>query len=218
MEQSKRVLMVPGDFEWSDVGSWSALDDLLKKDRHGNIIKRGDNVIDIESENCTIYADNRVVATIGLKDMVVVDTADATLICPKERCQDVKMVVAELERRGREERLVHRTVERPWGSYTVLETGEGYKIKRIMVKPGGRLSLQLHHKRSEHWVVVAGTALVTRGEEVFDLPVNESTYIPIGMKHRLENPGKEPVQIIEVQHGNYLEENDIVRMEDIYGR
>jgi mannose-1-phosphate guanylyltransferase/mannose-6-phosphate isomerase len=218
MEQSKRVLMVPGDFEWSDVGSWSALDDLLKKDRRGNIIKRGDNVIDIESENCTIYADNRVVATIGLKDMVVVDTADATLICPKERCQDVKMVVAELEKRGREERLVHRTVERPWGSYTVLETGEGYKVKRIMVKPGGRLSLQLHHKRSEHWVVVAGTALVTRGEEVFDLPVNESTYIPIGMKHRLENPGKEPVQIIEVQHGNYLEENDIVRMEDIYGR
>jgi mannose-6-phosphate isomerase-like protein (cupin superfamily) len=128
------------------------------------------------------------------------------------------MVVAELERRGREERLVHRTVERPWGSYTVLETGEGYKIKRIMVKPGGRLSLQLHHKRSEHWVVVAGTALVTRGEEVFDLPANESTYIPIGMKHRLENPGSEPVQIIEVQNGNYLEEDDIVRMEDIYGR
>jgi mannose-1-phosphate guanylyltransferase/mannose-6-phosphate isomerase len=218
MEQSKRVLMVPGDFEWSDVGSWSALDELLKKDRRGNIIKRGDNVIDIESENCTIYADNRVVATIGLKDMVVVDTADATLICPKERCQDVKMVVSELEKRGREERLVHRTVERPWGSYTVLDAGEGYKLKRILVRPGGRLSLQLHHKRSEHWVVVAGTALVTRGEEVFDLPVNESTYIPIGMKHRLENPGREPVQIIEVQHGNYLEENDIVRFEDIYGR
>jgi mannose-1-phosphate guanylyltransferase/mannose-6-phosphate isomerase len=218
MEKSKNVCMVPGEFEWSDVGSWSALDDLLEMDSNGNIIKSSGNAVDIGSKNCTIFTDNRIVATIGLRDMVVVDTPDATLVCPKERCQDVKKVVEELKKKGREERLIHRTVERPWGSYTVLEKGDGYKIKRIFIRPGSKLSLQLHRKRSEHWVVVSGTARVTRGEDVYDVKTNESTYIPISVKHRLENPGPGPLQVIEVQNGSYVEEDDIVRFEDIYGR
>jgi mannose-1-phosphate guanylyltransferase/mannose-6-phosphate isomerase len=218
MEKSKNVCMVPGEFEWSDVGSWSALDGLLEMDSKGNIIKSSGNAVDIGSKNCTIFTDNRIVATIGLRDMVVVDTPDATLVCPKNRCQDVKKVVGELKKRGREEHILHRTVERPWGSYTVLEKGNGYKIKRIFVRPGSKLSLQLHRKRSEHWVVVSGTARVTRGEEVYDVRTNESTYIPISVKHRLENPGPEPLQVIEVQNGSYVEEDDIVRFDDMYGR
>ncbi len=216
MEKSDRVLMVEAGFGWSDLGTWSALDDVLRKDKAGNIA-RGD-VLDIESENSIIFAGGRFVATVGLRDMVVVDTPDATLVCPKERSQDVRKVVAELKRMDRDEHKVHRTVERPWGSYTVLEKGPGYKIKRIDIKPGGKLSLQYHMKRSEHWVVISGTARVTRDNEVFDLRTNESTYIPISIAHRLENPGKKRLQIIEVQNGSYLEEDDIVRLEDIYER
>jgi mannose-1-phosphate guanylyltransferase/mannose-6-phosphate isomerase len=165
-----------------------------------------------------VIASDRVLATIGLKEMVVVDTPDATLVSSKEKIQEVKEAVEGLKRDHREEHLVHRTVERPWGSYTVLEKGERYKIKRIDVYPRGKLSLQVHHHRSEHWVVISGIARVTRGEEVFTVHPNESTFIPISVKHRLENPGDTPLQIIEVQNGEYLEEDDIERLDDHYQR
>jgi mannose-1-phosphate guanylyltransferase/mannose-6-phosphate isomerase len=216
MEPSSNGLMVPANFLWSDLGSWTALDEMIKKDDAGNIVKG--NTIDIGSENSTIFAGERLIATIGLKDMVVVDTPDATLVTPKGRVQEVKNIVEELKKNGREEHLIHKTVERPWGSYTVLEKGNGYKIKRVVLKPGAKLSLQLHRRRSEHWVVVSGVAKVTRESETYLVHSNESTYIPINTKHRLENPGKELLQIIEVQNGDYVEENDIERFSDDYGR
>jgi mannose-1-phosphate guanylyltransferase/mannose-6-phosphate isomerase len=216
MERSQDVLVVPATFQWSDLGSWSALDEIIEKDEAGNIIKG--NAIDIGSQNSTIYADKRIVATIGLKDMVVVDTPDATLITPKEKVQEVRKIVEALKQNGREEYLLHKTVERPWGNYTVLEKGEGYKIKRVVLKPGAKLSLQLHKKRSEHWIVVTGTARVTREDDKYLVHTNESTYIPINIKHRLENPGEIPLQVIEVQNGEYLEEDDIERFDDDYGR
>ena len=216
MEQSENILMVPAQFRWSDVGSWTALDDIIEKDEAGNILKG--NTVDIGSRNSIIFSGERLVATIGLKDAVVVDTPDATLVTSKERVQEVRKVVEALKKSDREEHLVHRTVERPWGNYTVLEKGNRYKIKRIMLRPRAKLSLQVHRHRSEHWVVVSGTAKVTRGEEVFDVHPNESTFIPISVKHRLENPGKIPLQIIEVQNGDYVEEDDIERFGDEYGR
>jgi mannose-1-phosphate guanylyltransferase/mannose-6-phosphate isomerase len=216
MEQSAKAAVVPVSFRWSDVGSWGSLDEVASKDKAGNVITG--RVIDIESRRSVIYADRRVVATIGLENMIVVDTPDATLVCPKSRAQDVKKVVEVLKQQKAPEHLEHLTVERPWGAYTVLEEGPGFKVKRVTVKPGGRLSLQLHHKRSEHWVVIAGTARVTRGDEVFDLQVGQSTAIPVETKHRLENPGRDTVHIIEVQNGPYLGEDDIVRFKDDYGR
>lgn len=216
MEKSDKVVVVPADLGWNDVGSWTALDEISNRDANGNVITG--NVVDVDSKDSIIYATNRLVATVGLKDTVVVDTEDATLVCRKDMAQDVKKIVTELKRRGAEEHVTHRTVVRPWGSYTLLEKGERYKIKRIMVNPGARLSLQMHHHRSEHWVVVSGTARVRRGEEVFFVNPNESTYISMEMKHRLENPGKIPLQIIEVQNGEYLEEDDIIRFDDEYGR
>lgn len=216
MERSPDVLVVPATFEWSDLGSWTALDELIKKDDAGNIVKG--NTVDIGSQNSIIFAGERLVATIGLKDMVVVDTPDATLVTPKERVQEVRNIVEELKKNGREEHLLHKTVERPWGSYTVLEKGNGYKIKRVVLKPGAKLSLQLHRRRSEHWVVVSGVAKVTRESETYLVRRNESTYIPINTKHRLENPGEELLQIIEVQNGDYVEEDDIERFSDDYGR
>jgi len=216
MERSKDVLMVPATFQWSDLGSWTALDEIIEKDKGGNILKG--NIIDIESQNSTIFGTKRLIATIGLKDMVVVDTPDATLVAPKERVQEVRKIVEILKQNGREEHLIHKTVERPWGSYTVLEKGHGYKIKRVVLKPEAKLSLQLHRKRSEHWVVVAGVARATKGDKIYLVRTNESTYIPINTKHRLENPGKELLQIIEVQNGEYLEEDDIERFSDDYGR
>ncbi len=216
MERSRNILMVPATFQWSDLGSWSALDEIIEKDKEGNILKG--NTIDIGSQNSTIYGGDRLIATIGLKDMVVVDTPDATLVTPKERVQEVRKIVEILKRNGREEHLLHKTVERPWGSYTVLEKGQGYKIKRVVLKPGARLSLQLHKKRSEHWVVVTGTARVTKENETYLVHINESTYIPVNTKHRLENPGEVLLQIIEVQNGEYLEEDDIERFDDDYGR
>jgi mannose-1-phosphate guanylyltransferase/mannose-6-phosphate isomerase len=216
MERSHDILMVPAKFKWSDLGSWAALDEIIEKDKTGNILKG--NTIDIGSQNSTIFAGNRLVATIGLKDMVVVDTADATLVSPKEKVQEVRKVVESLRQTNREEHLIHKTVERPWGSYTVLEKGNRYKIKRVVLKPKARLSLQLHRRRSEHWVVVSGTAKVTRENETYLVPTNESTYIPINTKHRLENPENVPLQIIEVQNGDYVEEDDIVRFSDDYGR
>ncbi len=216
MEKTDRAAVIPADIGWSDVGSWTALDDVSERDAAGNIITG--NVIDIGSRNSIIYADKRLVATIGLKDAVVVDTSDATLVCSKERAQDVKKVVDELKKRKAEEHLTHRTVYRPWGSYTVLEIGDRYKIKRIVINPGAKLSHQMHNHRSEHWVVVSGTARVTNGDKIYDVHPNESTYIPMSTKHRLENAGKIPVQIIEVQNGEYLEEDDIVRFDDDYKR
>jgi mannose-1-phosphate guanylyltransferase/mannose-6-phosphate isomerase len=216
MERSNDVLMVPATFRWSDLGSWAALDEVIEKNKTGNILKG--NTIDIGSHNSTVFASERLVATIGLKDMVVVDTPDATLVTPKERVQEVRKVVEALRRDNREEHLIHKTVERPWGSYTVLEKGERYKIKRVVLKPKARLSLQLHRRRSEHWVVVSGTAKVTRENETYLVHTNESTYIPIHTKHRLENPGEVLLQIIEVQNGDYVEEDDIERFSDDYGR
>ncbi len=216
MERSSDVLMVPATFHWSDVGNWTALDEILEKDSSGNI--RKGNTIDVGSRRSIIFAGERVVATIGLDNMVVVDTPDATLVAHKEKVQEVRKVVEELKRKDREEYLLHKTVERPWGSYTVLEKGQGYKIKRVYLKPGARLSLQLHRRRSEHWVVVEGTAKFAREDEVFLVEKGQSTFIPVNSKHRLENPGPGPLQIIEVQNGEYLEEDDIERFEDDYGR
>lgn len=216
MEKTDRAAVIPADIGWSDVGSWTALDDVSDRDAAGNVITG--NVIDIGSRDSIIYAEKRLVATIGLKDAVVVDTPDATLVCSKERAQDVKKVVDELKKRKAEEHLNHRTVHRPWGSYTILENGDRYKIKRLAINPGAKLSHQLHHHRSEHWVVVAGTARVTNGDLEYDVHPNESTYIPMSTKHRLENRGRVPLQIIEVQNGEYLEEDDIVRFDDDYAR
>jgi mannose-1-phosphate guanylyltransferase/mannose-6-phosphate isomerase len=216
MEKSTKAAVVPVTFRWSDAGSWGSLDEVASKDKAGNVVVG--RVIDIDSQRSIVYGDRRVVATIGLTDMVVVDTPDATLVCPKSRAQDVKKMVEILKQQGAPEHLEHLTVHRPWGSYTVLEEGQGYKVKRVTVKPGGRLSLQMHHKRSEHWVVITGTARVTRGDEVFDLKVGHSTEIPVETRHRLENPGQETLHIIEVQNGPYLGEDDIVRFQDDYGR
>jgi mannose-1-phosphate guanylyltransferase/mannose-6-phosphate isomerase-like protein (cupin superfamily) len=216
MERSSDVLMVPATFRWSDLGSWTSLDEIIDKDKSGNI--RKGNTIDIGSQDSIVFAGERLIATLGLKDMVVVDTPDATLVTPKERVQEIRKIVEDLKRDGREEHLFHKTVEKPWGSYTVLEEGQGYKIKRIVLKPKARLSLQLHRKRSEHWVVVEGTAKVTRENETYLVQKGESTFIPVNAKHRLENPGEGLLQIIEVQNGDYLEEDDIERFEDDYGR
>ena len=216
MEKCTDVWMVLASFRWSDLGSWTALDEVMEKDDAGNII-RG-NTVDIESQNSTILAGERILATIGLKDMVVVDTPDATLVTSKGRDQEVRKIVERLKCGGREEHLLHRKVEKPWGSYTVLEKGPGYKIKRVVLKPKGRLSLQRHKRRSEHWVVISGEASVTREGEVYIVRANESTYIPTNTRHRLENPGEQPLQIIEVQNGDYVEEDDIERFDDDYGR
>lgn len=216
MEKSKKVVVIPCEIGWSDVGSWSALDEVADKNERGNIVSG--NVVDMGSKSSVLYGGKRLLATIGLKDMIVVDTDDATLVCPKDRAQDVKDVVSRLKGMGAEESLIHRTVYRSWGYYTVLEKNDRYKIKRIVINPGARLSLQLHHHRSEHWVVVSGTARVTNGDKVFNVHENESTYIPMSTKHRLENPGIIPLQIIEIQNGTYLEEDDIVRFDDEYER
>ncbi len=217
MEHTARAAVIPVEMGWSDVGSWAALDDVAEHDERGNVVSG--RVLDVDSERSILYAQDRLVATIGLQDMIVVDTPDATLVCRKDRAQDVRRVVGELEKRHAQEHVVHRTVQRPWGTYTVLEEGEGYKIKRIVVNPASRLSLQSHHRRSEHWVVVAGTARVTCGDRVYDVATNESTFIPPQTKHRLENVDPSiPLQIIEVQSGPYLGEDDIVRFDDDFGR
>jgi mannose-1-phosphate guanylyltransferase/mannose-6-phosphate isomerase len=216
LQQSRNAAVIPATFRWSDVGNWGSLNEVAKTDRAGNV--RIGRIVDIGSRGSVLYGEHRLVATIGLKDMVVVDTADATLVCPKDRAQEVKQVVEMLRRQKAPEHLIHKTVHRPWGSYTVLEEGPRYKVKRVTVKPGGRLSLQYHHRRSEHWVVTAGTARVTCGDRVFDLHVNESTAIPQTTPHRLENPGKIPLDIIEVQCGDYVGEDDIVRLADDYDR
>jgi mannose-1-phosphate guanylyltransferase/mannose-6-phosphate isomerase len=216
MEKTSAAVVVPLDAGWSDVGSWASLHDACPQDADGNV-RKGD-VLTEDTQGCYLYAESRLVAAVGLRDHVVVETKDAVLVAPRERVQDVKALVAQIKQRGRSEHLLHREVFRPWGSYDSLDNGERFQVKRLVVRPGGVLSLQLHHHRAEHWVVVSGTARITRGEEVFLLEENQSTYIPIGVRHRIENPGKIPLHIIEVQSGGYLGEDDIVRFEDQYGR
>ena len=216
MEKTSAAVVVPRAAGWSDVGSWAALHEASEPDVHGNV-SRGD-VICEDSEGCYLYSESRLVAAVGLEDHVVVETKDAVLVAPRSRVQDVKKLVFKLKEQGRYEHSLHREVFRPWGSYDSIEKGPRFQVKRLKVKPGAVLSLQLHHHRAEHWIVVSGTARITRGEEVFLLEENQSTYIPIGVQHRIENPGKIPLHIIEVQSGSYLGEDDIVRLEDHYGR
>jgi mannose-1-phosphate guanylyltransferase / mannose-6-phosphate isomerase len=216
MEKTSDAVVVPLAAGWSDVGSWAALHEASEPDAHGNV-SRGD-VICEDSEGCYLYSESRLVSAVGLKDHVVVETKDAVLVAPRNRVQDVKKLVFRLKEQGRYEHSLHREVFRPWGSYDSIENGPRFQVKRLKVKPGAVLSLQLHHHRAEHWIVVSGTARITRGDEVFLLEENQSTYIPIGAQHRIENPGKIPLHIIEVQSGSYLGEDDIVRLEDHYGR
>jgi mannose-1-phosphate guanylyltransferase/mannose-6-phosphate isomerase len=211
-----KVAVVPLQAGWSDVGAWDALWDITDKDDLGNVIK-GD-VVNIGSRNSMFLSEGRLLAGVGLDSLVVVETADAVLVAHKDKVQDVKEVVTWLKSEGREEHLVHRRVYRPWGCYEGIDVGDRHQVKRITVSPGASLSLQMHHHRAEHWVVVKGTARVTRDDDVFILSENESTYIPIGTRHRLENPGTIPLEMIEVQSGSYLGEDDIVRFDDIYGR
>jgi mannose-1-phosphate guanylyltransferase len=216
MEKATDVAVVRGNFDWSDVGSWQALSDLVKQDAEGN---RGQGErVSIATRDTYVYAQDRVVATVGVDGLVIVDTPDAVLVAHRDHLQRVKDVVGELKARGNETYRVHRTVMRPWGAFTVLQEGPGFKIKRIEVKPGAALSLQAHAHRSEHWVVVSGGARVTNGERVYDIGVNESTFIPVGSRHRLENPGTDPLLLIEVQCGDYVGEDDIIRFDDRYGR
>jgi mannose-1-phosphate guanylyltransferase/mannose-6-phosphate isomerase len=216
MEKTADAVVVPLDAGWSDIGSWSALHEASETDAHGNVV-RGD-VISEDTQGSYLYSESRLVAAVGLKDHVVVETKDAVLVAPKSRVQDVRKLVLHLKERGRYEHSLHREVFRPWGSYDSVESGPRFQVKRLRVKPGAALSLQMHHRRAEHWVVVAGTARITRGDEVFILEENQSTYIPVGVKHRIENPGMILLEVIEVQSGSYLGEDDIVRFEDVYGR
>jgi mannose-1-phosphate guanylyltransferase / mannose-6-phosphate isomerase len=216
MEKTHDAVVVPLDAGWSDVGSWSALHEASEADGRGNV-SRGDVVCE-DTKGCYLYSESRLVSAVGLENHIVVETKDAVLVAPKDRVEDVKKLVARLKAEGRYEHSLHREVFRPWGSYDSIENGPRFQVKRLKVKPGATLSLQLHHHRAEHWIVVSGTARITRGEETFLLEENQSTYIPIGVKHRIENPGKIPLHIIEVQSGSYLGEDDIVRFEDRYGR
>jgi len=216
MERTADAMVVPLEAGWSDVGSWSALHQACDADADGNVM-HGD-VLTEDTRGSYLYSESRLVATVGLRDHVVVETKDAVLVAPRDRVQDVKQLVTKLKAAGRTEHLLHREVFRPWGSYDSIDYGDRFQVKRLTVRPGGVLSLQMHHHRAEHWVVVSGTARITRGDEVFLLEENQSTYIPVGVRHRIENPGKIELHIIEVQSGGYLGEDDIVRFEDQYGR
>jgi mannose-1-phosphate guanylyltransferase/mannose-6-phosphate isomerase len=216
MENTAHGWVVPLDAGWSDVGSWASLHDASESDAAGNVTV-GD-VLYEDATNCYLYAESRLVATVGLADCIVVETKDAVLVAPRDRVQDVKKLVERLKAEGRYETSLHRQVFRPWGSYDSIDNGDRFQVKRLVVKPGASMSLQLHHHRAEHWIVVSGTARITRGEETFLLGENQSTFIPMGTTHRLENPGKVPLHLVEVQSGSFLGEDDIVRYEDTYGR
>lgn len=216
MERSSRVAVVPADFGWSDIGSWNAVGGLVQPDGNGN--RAMGDVVFVDTHDTFAKSEDRLVATIGIDNLLIIDTQDALLIAHSNRGQDVKEVVNQLKHRNHQTYRMHRCVARPWGTYTILEEGPRFKIKRIEVRPGRSLSLQLHHHRSEHWVVVSGMARVTIGEKEIFLRPNESTFIPAGQKHRLDNPGLLDLVMIEVQSGEYLGEDDIVRYEDIYGR
>lgn len=215
-DSKTKAAVVRLDAGWSDVGAWAELWNIGEKDESGNVT-HGDVVI-INSENSMLHSQQRLIAAVGLQDTIVVETADAILVAHRDHVQDVKQVVEWVKSEGRDEHINHRCVYRPWGHYDSIDMGERYQVKRITVNPGEILSLQMHHHRAEHWIVVSGTASVTRGEETFLVTENQSTFIPIGMKHRLENKGSIPLEMIEVQSGSYLGEDDIVRFEDVYGR
>jgi mannose-1-phosphate guanylyltransferase/mannose-6-phosphate isomerase len=216
MEKSNNVVVVPLDAQWNDIGAWSALHDIGTKDTNGNVIK-GD-VITQDTTNTYIYANHHMVATIGVDNLIIVDTPDATFIAAQDKAQEVKSIVESLQANGRDEGAMHRKVFRPWGWYDSIESGKHFQVKRLHVNPGAKLSLQMHHKRAEHWVVVSGVATAINGDKVLTLKEGESTYIPLGITHALENKTSDPLEIIEVQSGAYLGEDDIVRFEDIYGR
>lgn len=216
MEKSNQVAVIPSNFGWNDIGSWNAIQNLVEPDQNNN--RALSEAIFVDSDNTYIQSEDRLVATVGISNMMIIDTKDALLVTNRACTQDVKKVVDLLKQKKHETYSLHRTVARPWGTYTVLEDHPGFKIKRIEVKPGGKLSLQMHHHRSEHWIVVKGCALVTNGDETILLHPNESTFIPAGHKHRLENPKEMDLVLIEVQCGSYLGEDDIVRFEDTYGR
>jgi mannose-1-phosphate guanylyltransferase/mannose-6-phosphate isomerase len=216
MERTARAAVVPADIGWNDIGAWSALWEVGAKDARGNVV-RGDVMLEDASNNL-VRAESRMVAALGVSDLVIVETTDVVLVAARDRVQEVKALVDRLKAENRREHLVHKQVFRPWGWYEGIDEGERFQVKRIMVKPGATLSLQMHHHRAEHWIVVSGTAEVTNGDQVILLTENQSTYIPLGTTHRLANPGKVPLEIIEVQSGSYLGEDDIVRFEDTYGR
>jgi len=216
MEHATNVAVIPVNIGWNDVGSWDAMHELYPPDDRGNVILG--HVFDRASKDSLIYAQDRLVATLGLDQVIVVDTPDATLVCHRDRAQEVKDLVKDLDREKCREVHQHLTVDRPWGSYTVMAESPGYKVKKIVVAPGKRLSLQMHNFRAEHWVVVQGVAQATVGNEILTVPANESVFIPLKTAHRLANPTEEPLKIIEVQTGSYLEEDDIIRLEDDFGR
>lgn len=216
MEKTKDAVVVPLDAGWSDIGSWSALWDVGSKDGEGNVFI-GD-VIEHTTHNTYVHAESRLVATVGVDDLVIVETKDAILVASREKVQDVKKIVERIKADARHEHMNHREVYRPWGVYDSIDTGHRYQVKRITVQPGAKLSVQMHHHRAEHWIVVSGTAKVTNGDKTYLVTENQSTYIPIGQIHALENPGVIPLELIEVQSGSYLGEDDIVRFEDQYGR
>ncbi|GAB3478924.1 mannose-1-phosphate guanylyltransferase/mannose-6-phosphate isomerase [Marinomonas epiphytica] len=216
MEPTQKAKVVPYSGDWSDIGAWDALYDYSTKDQHANVL-----IGDVMSEGTTnsfVRSESRLVATVGVHNLIVVETADAILIMSKDKAQDVKKIVKRIHAEGRDEHMFHTTVHRPWGSYQTVDLGDRHQVKRIMVKPGEKLSVQMHHHRAEHWVVVSGTAKVQNGEKEILLTENESTYIPVGVVHALENPGKIPLELVEVQSGSYLGEDDIVRFSDRYGR
>lgn len=216
LEHTDAAAVVPADFHWSDIGSWNALWDSAEKDAHGNVTHGDVHASGVS--NSIVHATHRMVVGIGVQDLVIVETPDALLVANRRHAQCVREAVERLKAQGRPECSVHRIVHRPWGHYEDVSAGERFRVKKITVKPGAKLSLQLHHHRAEHWVVVRGTARVTRGDEIVLLTENQSTYIPVGTRHRLENPGKIPLEIIETQSGAYLSEDDIVRIEDVYHR
>jgi mannose-1-phosphate guanylyltransferase len=216
MEKTSHAVVVPMDAGWSDIGSWSSLWDISSKDCNGNTT-HGDVMLQ-NSNNSYVRSEDKLVAAIGIDDLVIVSTKDALMVAHKDSVQDVKMVTESLKIQARSEWQLSREVFRPWGKYDSIDSGERYQAKRITVKPGAKLSVQMHHHRAEHWVVVSGAARVTNGDKTFLLSENESTYIPVGVVHALENPGKIELELIEVQTGSYLSEDDIVRFEDRYGR
>ena len=216
MEPTERAAVVPADFAWSDVGSWDSLARTGPHDSAGNTAI-GD-VLAVDCRDSYLRGESRLVAALGLRGMLVVETADALLVCPRERTQEIRVLAERLARAGRSEHILHRRVHRPWGSYERLDAADGFQVKRLILEPGASISLQRHRHRSEHWVVVRGTAEVTRDGEVFTLAANQSTYIPLGAAHRLRNRDEAPLHIVEVQCGDYLGEDDIERLEDIYGR
>jgi mannose-1-phosphate guanylyltransferase/mannose-6-phosphate isomerase len=216
MQNTRSAAVVPADMNWSDVGSWSVLWNVGKHDEADNVVC-GDAIVE-DTAGCYVRSEGPLVAAVGVSDLIIVATADAVLVVPKGRAEDVRLATARLASENRHEHVFHRKVHRPWGSYQEVDAGDRFKVKRLVIRPAGRLSLQAHEHRAEHWIVVRGTARVTRGDETFTLGENQSTYIPPRIAHRLENSGAGPLHLVEVQSGDYLGEDDIVRYDDVYGR